>query len=483
METQEQDLMEFSEVNTSNKLQKSFFKNLREDMTNFDIIKFLLVNSFFSILCKVLITVNDSITTSFLGHLEGYKLSPYFIASLIQNIGFKGIGYGFTTTANMLASRYFGQGNMPKLGLVINQGKFVVFVFSLICVLISVFGKSFFALLFPDVNIDLVYVFLLHNSLSIVIMFQTAMQLTYLNSQNNFIFPAILDTLSTVCQYIIFKIVFSLNTEKILSSDEYTFITTAWCLNLFYFLQYILYSLFIYFYKPSPQSNIPFDSSALKVKHFLYQSIYFLFFFMSHFLGGEQLNILVNNFYGKKNSYFDAFTISQKIYFILQKFSMGFSFLILSVTGNLVMRGFYTLLNRITKIFFLVSFSIIFLSVTAVEASADILSEFYTNKSDLLDMIPSYMRLISIIIIPYHLENSLQAILTGHKKQKIPSYFSIGITVVGGLGFGFLFIFGFNMGIDGVFITMAILEILLSIVNIIFLVRLKINLNSNQILI
>jgi Na+-driven multidrug efflux pump len=458
-----------------NKLLNKFSEKIRLDMTNLEIIKFIFLNTFFCIVSKILVSINDSLTVSFLGHLKGYQLTPFFIANLIQNIGFKGIGFGFTTTSGMLASRYFGQRSLYEVGQTINRGKIILFFFSIICLIISIFGKPFFSLLFPDVNNDLVITYLIHSSLSLFFVFQTTMQLTYLNSHNNFIYSALIDTLTTLTQFIIFKIIFTFYREEIESSSENTYIITAWCLNLTYFLSYVYYTFFIHFYKPSPETNLKFNRDSFRIGNFLYLSLHFIFFFVSHFLGGEQLNILINNYYGKKTVYFDTFTISQKVYFLLQKITMGFSFFIMNLTGSLVTKGekFKILLKKITKIFLLISFGVIVLSIGLMEILANQISYFFTDKQEILEYLPGYIRIISLIAIPYHLEVMLQAILTGHNKQKYPAFFSIIVTVLGGLGFGFLFIYGMDLGVNGIFYTMFILEILFSIVN--FICVLKIN--------
>ena len=459
----------------NNKLADAFSENLREDMTDKAIVRFIFINSFFCILGKVLMTVNDSITISFLGHLKGAKLSPFFIASLIQNIWFKGIGYGFSTTSNMLASRAFGAGNFHEQGLCINRGKIILFIFSILCFIFSYFGKEFFLLLFSHDNIDLVCSFLIHNSISIFFQFQTTMQLTYLTSHNNFVYPAILDSISTLTLYLVFKIGFSVFSNEIISSDENTFIITAWCLNLTSFLSYLYYTVFIYYYNPSPESVVNLNRDSFKLGEFIYLSLHFIYFFVSHFLGGEQLNILINNYYGKQTTNYIAFTISQKVYFILHKFTIGFSFFIMSTTGSLITKKYYTLLKRITKIFYMFSYAVIIILVIFVELFANTIANFYTDKTYILAYVPRYMRIIVLITIPFHLENSLQSILTGYNKQMFPAYFSIIVTVTGGLGFGFLFIYGFDMGVKGVFLTMFILEILFSLVNLIFYLRIEKN--------
>lgn len=190
-------------------------------------------------------------------------------------------------------------------------------------------------------------------------------------------------------------------------------------------------------------------------------------------MGGEQLNILINNYYGKKSNFFDAFSISQKIYFILQKVSMGFTIFILNITGSLVMKQSYSLLKRITKIYFYFSFLVIIFTIGGVEIFANSIANIYTNKQDIIEYIPGYIRIISLVIIPYHFENTYQSILSGHNQQKFASYFSLLVTIVGGLGAGYIFIFICDLGVYGVYITMFILEILFSIVNLIFTIRIK----------
>lgn len=461
------------ELTGDNKLFSKFSKKLRLDMTNFEIIKFIFLNTFFCIISKILVSINDSITVSFLGHLKGYQLTPFFIANLIQNIGFKGIGFGFTTTSGMLASRDFGQHNFYEVGQTINRGKIILLFFSIICLIISIFGKPFFSIIFPDIDNDLVVTYLIHSSLSLFFIFQTTMHLTYLNSQNNFIYSAILDSMTTLTQFVIFKIIFTFFRENVEKSTENTYVITAWCLNLTYFLSYLYYSLFMNFYKPSPETNVKFSRDSFRLGNFMYLSLHFIFFFVSHFLGGEQLNILINNYYGKTTLYFDSFTISQKVYFFLQKITMGFSFFIMNITGSLVMKGknFKFLLKRITNIFLIISFWVIISSICLMEIFASQISYYFTDKQDLLEYLPEYIRIISLIAIPYHFEVMLQAILTGYNEQKYPAYFSIIVTVFGGLGFGFLFIYGMNLGVKGIFYSMFILEVLFSLVNFICIIK------------
>jgi Na+-driven multidrug efflux pump len=472
-------------TNSPNKLSEEFESKVKEDMTNFQLIKLIVMNSIFCICAKVLININDSITISFLGHLARDRLTPYFIASLIQNIGFKGIGYGFTSTSNMLAARHFGSGNLKEVGQVINRGKIICACFALIALIICLVGKGFFTLIFGDTYIDLIMLYLQHNWLSIFFNFQVTMQLLYLNAQNNYMFPAIIDSITTVTLFIVFKIFFSVYHDDIVSSDRTTFIITAWCLNLVSILQYLYYTLFIYIYKPSPGSNIWYNrESFARLGEYLHYSLHFVCFFLSHFLGGEQLNILLNAYLkdGSKYFTFDAYSTAQKVYFILQKITMGFSFVVINITGSLVSKGYFSLHKKFVKIYFIFSFSVIIIAIICVEGFANLIATIYTDKTDLLEYIPGYMRLISLIIIPYHFENSLQAIFSGYKKQKIPAYICISVTIIGGMGIGALTIFVFEWGVYGVIITTLIIEIILSVVNFIFVTKYTKEIYNNNML-
>jgi Na+-driven multidrug efflux pump len=268
---------------------------------------------------------------------------------------------------------------------------------------------------------------------------------------------------------------FSIFEEEVNSSAKYAFVVTAWSLNFTNALQIVMYALVVNFYKPCQgilrwiNKN---DFNGLG-KHFI-DSIDFIAFFLSHYMAGEELMILVNLYYDKNSIEYQAYGSANKVNFLIQKIIMAFSFLALNLTGTLIKRRYLQVLNKFLKVYFIYSFFIVILAIILFEAIAYPFATILTNDEKLLELIPSYIRLIAFSLLPNHLEISLQSIITGFKKQKILAYISLITVILGGFSIGYLTIFFFNMGIYGVFLSMFIIELMIGIIAFIFFKRIEI---------
>jgi Na+-driven multidrug efflux pump len=455
----------------TNKLSDKFEKDIYETMSNVSVFKVLAVNSILAIYSKMFLDVYDIITLSYIGFLPGNNLQPYFVAGFVQNVIFRGTGYGLARTANMYASRYFGEGKYDHIGITINHGRICTTVFFLLTLLFSFFSGPIINLLFSGVDSDLVTTFLVHNSPTIFLNFQIYLLLIYLNSQNHYIAPTVIDSLTAVVQYFIFWIIFAIYKDYNLSVWM-VLVLTAWSLNLTNLFQFICYYGFIICY--SPESLLYVTKSSFKgILTYLFHSIDFIFFFLSHFLANEQLTVLIGVYYGGGAVVFNAYNSASKIYYLVQKISYGFTSVLMSLTGTLVKKGYFELLKKFTNLYFLLSYSVIVLGLVLIEVCAGIVAKFITNKQELLDYIPTFIRLLVPCVLPFHMEMSLQSIISGYGKQKGLAYSSMALIIVFGFLLGYVFMFLCDFAIYGVYITSFILEVILTGLSIYFYKKLK----------
>jgi Na+-driven multidrug efflux pump len=78
-----------------------------------------------------------------------------------------------------------------------------------------------------------------------------------------------------------------------------------------------------------------------------------------------------------------------------------------------------------------------------------------------------------VCAIPYHLETSLQSIISGYQKQKLLAYLTLIVVLGGGFLIGYLLIFVVKMEIYGIFMTTFILELILTILSFYFYKKLN----------
>jgi Na+-driven multidrug efflux pump len=462
-----------NENNNNNKLIDNFEKSIHNDMNPKEVLRLLITNSSLAVYSKIVVKSFDIITLSFVGFLKGNFLQPYYIAGFIQNVIFKGIGYGLTRTANMYASRYFGERRFMDIGITYNHGRICTFLFFLITLLFSIFGGPLISLIFSNVDDSLITTYLIHNSPSIFLNFQVVLFVSYLNAQNHYIAPPIFETLTAITQYIIFLIMFNIYDVKDMDVSG-NLILTAWCLNITTLLQFLYYLAFILIYKPSPESNICLSLKSFKgIGTYLYHSIDFVFFFLTHFLGNEQSSLFINWYYTSSTKEFNAYNSAMELFYLIQMISLGFSFVIASFTGNLVTKGYRKLLKIFTRFYFIYSYAIIIIAVIILESFADLITPFLTDKEELIQLIPGYIRIVLICAIPYHIELSLQSIVSGYKKQKVLAYLSIAVIIVCGFLTGYIFVFAMDLAIYGVLISKFISEVVLTALSLYFYIKIK----------
>ena len=182
--------------------------------------------------------------------------------------------------------------------------------------------------------------------------------------------------------------------------------------------------------------------------------------------------ILVNMYYGKNTIEYQAYGTANRVNFLIQKICMGFSFVVLNMTGTLVKKGYNIVIKKLIKLYFLFSIVIVVLSIILFEIIANPFAKLLTNDEKLLELVPTYIRLILISIIPNHIEVSLQSIITGFKKQQILAIISLCTVIIGGLVIGYITIFLLDLGIYGVFVSMFIIETIIGIIAWLFFKRL-----------
>jgi Na+-driven multidrug efflux pump len=465
-------MTEYNKLREENELTRKFDNDISNDISNNSLLKLIAANSALAIYGKLLLEVTDIITTSYLGHLKVKIFSPFFTASFIQNVFIRGIGFGITRTANMHASRYFGERDYDGMAKILNQGRIAVGLFCIIMYLLCIVGGPIWSFMFPSIDIELVTTFLIHSSFCIFINLFVVIYISFLNIQNHYLIPPIIDTIVIIFQLIVFEVMFKIFDEEINSSERSAFIVTAWCLNITYILQIILYSVIINAYKPC-QGILKWirldDFKGLSIYYF--QSIDFIAFFLSHFMSNEELMILINKYYNGNSIEYQAYGNANRVNMLIQKISMAFSFLALNMTGSLLKRGYLQALKKFIKIYFIYSFSLISLVILIFQAIANPFSTIFTNDQSLLELIPTYIRLIMFSLIPNHLEISLQSMITGFKKQKILAYISLATVLLGGFLIGYILIFLIDLGIYGVFISMFLIELIIAIISLLFLRR------------
>jgi len=316
---------------TQNTLYENFNNEIHENMSNTELVHFIIKNSFFGIWCKLVVTMLESLTISKLRFNESFdEFYVYFSAALIQNIGFKCIGFGLVNAAVVLSSQYFGKKDFYSIGCVFNKARFLTIIFVFLCLIFSIFGKVFISLLLGDKYLDEIQSYLLKNMIYIFFFLFQSIQALYLNSQNQYMIPAIVDTLALITQYFLFYIAYLFfNQSSFQNTDNLNLI--AWVLNISSFLHYSYYTLYIWIKNPSPETNfLPNKDTFKGLSQYLIFSSQFIFYFLTHFLGNEILVLILNRKYqfNKEKEYlFDIFKIVQNYYFLIQKFPMGLDLL------------------------------------------------------------------------------------------------------------------------------------------------------------
>jgi len=111
-------------------------------MSNTDLVKFIIKICIYQIISKMIISVMDSITISFLTSTNQDKYYVYFSASLIQNIGFKTVGFGLIFPASVFGSQEFGKRNFYRIGCLFNLSRMIAFFFFIIIAIYSFSGNS-----------------------------------------------------------------------------------------------------------------------------------------------------------------------------------------------------------------------------------------------------------------------------------------------------------------------------------------------------
>jgi hypothetical protein len=159
---------------THNTLYEKFNSEIHENMSNSELVHFIIKNSFFGIWCKLVITMLESLTISKLRFNESFdEFYVYFSAALIQNIGFKCIGFGLLNAAVVLSSQHFGRKEFYNIGCLFNKARFLTIIFIFICLLFTLFGRVFISLLLGDKYLDEIRSYLLKNMIYIILRINT----------------------------------------------------------------------------------------------------------------------------------------------------------------------------------------------------------------------------------------------------------------------------------------------------------------------
>ena len=416
-------------LNNNQTLIENFLSTFSEDMSDKQLFMVIFKNSFYGILGKIVISLADSVTTSFLGYLSGDKLYPYFIGCLIQNVGFRGVGFGLLNPVSILCSQAFGLKNMKNFGRVINQGRIVGLTFSFVCLLFCFTCKPIISSTFGEKDVDLIQVFLLHNIPTFFFTFQILIQLMYFNSQNQYFYPAILDSFSLLSHFIIFLIFFNVFKDYSMESPRNTLILTAWCINLNSIFHFIMYIAFTYIKKLSPESNFCINKNTFK-NFWTYIKItgQCVLFFISHFVASEILSVMINNYNGDDKTSFNINKIVNSYYFIFNKVPLGLSFFSTTVVGNLLTKNYFGLLRNLIRIIIIYSAVLALLIVAFTEVFANYLAYIYTNKEIVRDVIV-FLRISILVLIPNNFEMLFQGIIAGYGKQKVASIVSVVATI------------------------------------------------------
>jgi len=461
-------------------LMDNFLNTFSEDMSDKDLLFIILKNSFLAIWGKIMISLADTITASFLGHLKGDELYPYFMGCLIQNIGFRGIGYGLLGPVSILCSQAFGSKKMNKFGGYINKGRIVAIVFSVICIIFCFVCKPIISVMMGDKDVDLIQFFLLHNLPSMILNFQIVVQLVYFNSQNQYFYPAVLDSVSLISHFLIFLTFFNIFNDFVLESTQNTLLLTAWCINFNSLLHYLYYIIFTYYKNLSPGSNFCINKDTFK-NFFGYIKIasQCVLFFLSHFVAGEILSIMLNNKNGYDKTAFNINKIVNSYYFIFNKIPLSLSFFSTTIIGNFLTNNYYGLIKISIKIMIIYSSILILIIILFTEILANYIGYIYTDKDIVKDVI-LYLRISILTLIPNNFEMLFQGIITGYGKQKVASICSVLLTIGGGVMFGYIFIFSLDMNLLGVYLTTLIIECLLMLLNGILLYRIDVQDTSRK---
>lgn len=266
-----------------------------------------------------------------------------------------------------------------------------------------------------------------------------------------------------------------LQSDKNANKDEKIFITAAWILNCVFFLQVLIYLVYIYVYNPFPNSVKRITKASFTgLFKFLKFSLEFIIIFFFHNLICGQVNILFNNLIiEQSNEEVTGFQIAQKILGFLQNISLGFFLVMFKIAKKLRTKKYNGFLSRLTKLFLIFSFAIILSLVAVILIFARQISTIYTHEMNIQNSITWNIRIFTVSIIPYHIVSTFQAILLANKKKKILSYLYFGVSFTITLPLGYFLIKYFNLKIQGIFISFIVTEFFIAIICYIYVRKLR----------
>ena len=455
--------------NHTNYLYKNFTNEVSEDMSTKALVILIVKNSIFGIWCKIMLTLMESVTISYLRLRDNNSFDEfyvYFTASLIQNIGFKCIGFGIINTAVVLSSQYFGRKDFYGIGCLFNKAKFLIFVYSIFCLIFSLFGRFLIKLFMGDKYLDEIQRYLLISIIYIFFYLFTSISALYLNSQNQYLIPALIDTIAFLTQFFLFKIAYSIFDINSFKHDE-NLNLIAWVINFNAILHYSYYNIYIFIKNPSPETNfLPNKDTFSNLSEYLILSLQFIAYFLTHFLGNEILVIILNRkyqFIQEKVYLFDVFKIVQNYLFLIQKFPIGLSFVSITLIGNFITKRYFSLIKRLIKVIVIITSVICLLVGCFTVLFSNFLTNFYLKKDqhEYYENVNFYLKLIILIFIPYCFENIFQGILIPLGRQIIVTIVGISVIVFGGLITGLIFITWLSVELTGLYLIMLILEVFL----------------------
>jgi len=255
------------------------------------------------------------------------------------------------------------------------------------------------------------------------------------------------------------------NIENISNSNSY-YIRLAWIINIISFCQLLMYFLYIYVKKPFPDTISKLTRKTFSgLWKYLKISLDFLSIFFFIFLINGNLDILFYILIPNDNKDITeniGFSLSQSFLNIAKSLCIGFSIVIFKIAANIQRRKFNGFLSKMTKFFFIFSFSLILISIIPIEIFSTNIANLYSFDTSIENSISEKLQIFAFLTIPFHLVVSFQGILIANKKKRIVNIFYIGISFLVYFPLVVIFVFVLGLKIKGLFISSLITQILLA---------------------
>lgn len=195
---------------------------IKEHMTDFELIMLVFKNSFFILWSKFILAFMENLIVIFIGKNDTNTKGIFVISTAIQSFLFDGIGYGIAFASYVLNLKYYMKNNHSAIGQTSNQSVILILVFCCFAFFIPLFCSDSFKIVFSvGTNyIEAVKTLIINGHSMIISQMLVCTFSFYLYSQNNFLFPALFDSLSCGLLLLVFKFFLNSNLIETISDNH-----------------------------------------------------------------------------------------------------------------------------------------------------------------------------------------------------------------------------------------------------------------------